>query len=94
MGPRQLTGPLRQLDVLKDQVNDIRWSLSSVKGIVCPRLPPPAAQPTVRALLSLMCQCHGSRFDVTNGTVLKGPASDPLATYPVREQDGEIQVAI
>ena len=42
---------------------------------------------------TLMCQCHGSRFDVTTGSVLNGPAERPLDRYSVREVDGEIQVA-
>ena len=41
---------------------------------------------------TLMCQCHGSKFDVTTGAVLRGPAEKPLTTYEVREQDGQIQV--
>jgi nitrite reductase/ring-hydroxylating ferredoxin subunit len=41
---------------------------------------------------TLMCQCDGSQFDVTTGRVLRGPAKLALATYEVREQDGEIQV--
>ena len=43
---------------------------------------------------TLMCQCHGSQFDVTNGAVLRGPATEPLTTYEVREENGEIQVQI
>jgi nitrite reductase/ring-hydroxylating ferredoxin subunit len=43
---------------------------------------------------TLMSQCDGSRFDVTTGQVLKGPATTPLGTYEVREQDGEIQLRI
>ena len=39
-----------------------------------------------------MCQCHGSQFDITNGAVLRGPATNPLATYEVREQNGKIQI--
>ena len=27
---------------------------------------------------TLMCQCHGSRFDLTTGAVLNGPATEPL----------------
>jgi 3-phenylpropionate/trans-cinnamate dioxygenase ferredoxin subunit len=42
----------------------------------------------------LMCQCHGSQFDITTGAILRGPATRPLLTYEVREQDGEIQVRI
>lgn len=43
---------------------------------------------------TLMCQCHGSKFDVTTGAVLRGPAEKPLATYEVRVQDGAIQVRV
>ena len=43
---------------------------------------------------SLMCQCHGSKFDVTTGAVQQGPAEKPLATYEAREQDGKIQVRV
>jgi 3-phenylpropionate/trans-cinnamate dioxygenase ferredoxin subunit len=41
-----------------------------------------------------MCQCHGSRFDVTTGAGLRGPATEPLATYEVREENGELQIRV
>ena len=41
---------------------------------------------------SLMCQCHGSRFDVTTGAVMNGPATEPLHLYEVQEVDGSIHV--
>lgn len=41
---------------------------------------------------TLMCQCHGSRFDITTGAVLNGPATKPLHVYEVREVDGDIEV--
>jgi 3-phenylpropionate/trans-cinnamate dioxygenase ferredoxin component len=41
---------------------------------------------------TLMCQCHGSRFDVATGAVLNGPATEPLNGYEVREADGNIQI--
>ena len=40
----------------------------------------------------LMCQCHGSRFDISTGAVINGPATDPLNAYEVREVDGSIQI--
>ena len=30
------------------------------------------------------CPCHGSRFDVTTGEVLRGPAREPVRSYAVR----------
>ena len=41
---------------------------------------------------TLMCQCHGSRFDVTTGAVINGPATQALRAYEVQEVDGSIQL--
>ena len=41
---------------------------------------------------TLMCQCHGSRFDVTTGAVVRGPATDALKMYAVQEVEDGIQV--
>src|SRR6476646_8458383 len=30
---------------------------------------------------TVMCQCHGSRFDVATGAVLDGPATEALHIY-------------
>jgi 3-phenylpropionate/trans-cinnamate dioxygenase ferredoxin component len=43
---------------------------------------------------TLMCQCHGSRFDVTTGAVLNGPATEALNVYEVRAVDGDIQIRV
>jgi nitrite reductase/ring-hydroxylating ferredoxin subunit len=39
-----------------------------------------------------MCQCHGSRFDITTGAVVNGPATDALIVYEVKEVDGYVQI--
>ena len=41
---------------------------------------------------TLMCQCHGSRFDITTGAVINGPATEALHVYEVQEVDGDIQI--
>jgi len=41
---------------------------------------------------TIMCQCHGSRFDVTTGAVINGPASTALTMYEVQESDGSIRL--
>jgi 3-phenylpropionate/trans-cinnamate dioxygenase ferredoxin component len=43
---------------------------------------------------TLMCQCHGSRFDVATGAVINGPATEPLNGYHVREIDGEVRIRV
>lgn len=41
---------------------------------------------------TIMCQCHGSRFDLTTGAVIDGPARDPLKMYEVQKVEGSIQI--
>ena len=38
----------------------------------------------------IACPCHGSRFSATDGSVLNGPATAPLAEVPVRVAGGEV----
>lgn len=39
---------------------------------------------------TIMCQCHGSRFDVVTGAVINGPAVRPLNVYDVQEVNGTV----
>ncbi|GHE87940.1 Rieske 2Fe-2S domain-containing protein [Streptomyces spiralis] len=39
---------------------------------------------------TLICPCHGSRFDATTGKVVQSPATEPLAELPVRAKGGKI----
>jgi 3-phenylpropionate/trans-cinnamate dioxygenase ferredoxin subunit len=41
---------------------------------------------------TIMCQCHGSRFDITTGAVISGPATKSLNVYEVQEVEGSIQI--
>jgi nitrite reductase/ring-hydroxylating ferredoxin subunit len=43
---------------------------------------------------TIMCQCHGSEFDIVTGAVLEGPARKPLAVHAVREVEGVVQVGL
>ena len=40
----------------------------------------------------IVCPRHGARFCVRTGEALSAPAYEPTATFPVRIEDGEIQV--
>lgn len=41
---------------------------------------------------TIVCECHGSRFDLQNGGVVNGPATAPVATFDVRERNGQIEI--
>jgi 3-phenylpropionate/trans-cinnamate dioxygenase ferredoxin subunit len=41
---------------------------------------------------TVQCACHGSRFDVTTGAVVRGPAEDPVRSHPVHVANGEVRV--
>lgn len=40
----------------------------------------------------IICPRHGARFSIRTGAALSAPAYEPTYTFPVRVQDGEIQV--
>lgn len=55
----------------------------------------PRACPLSAGLLdgmAIMCQCHGSRFDIATGAVLAGPATRALEVYDVQEAEGTVRV--
>jgi 3-phenylpropionate/trans-cinnamate dioxygenase ferredoxin component len=41
---------------------------------------------------TIMCQCHGSLFDIATGAVIDGPATKALNVYEVQEVEGSIQI--
>jgi 3-phenylpropionate/trans-cinnamate dioxygenase ferredoxin component len=41
---------------------------------------------------TITCQCHGSRFDITTGAVIDGPATEALQVYEVQEVEDDIRI--
>jgi len=41
---------------------------------------------------SVTCPCHGSRFNLRDGSVERGPATAPQPAFETRERDGRIEV--
>lgn len=42
--------------------------------------------------MTIMCQCHGSRFDIATGAVINGPAINALNVYEVQEAEGSVRI--
>lgn len=40
----------------------------------------------------VVCGCHGSRFDLRDGALRAGPATEAQPAFQVREQDGRLEV--
>ena len=53
-----------------------------------------ALLPEACSRATIMCQCHGSRFDIRTGAVINGPATEALNVYRVEEVDGSIQIRV
>lgn len=42
----------------------------------------------------ILCPWHYAQFDLKTGEALSGPATSGVRTYPVRESEGEIWIAL
>jgi len=42
----------------------------------------------------IKCPLHYALFDVTNGSIVRGPSKGPVDTYPVRVTDTEVAVGL
>ena len=40
----------------------------------------------------IVCPRHGARFSIRTGEALSAPAYEPVATFPVRVEEGKVQV--
>jgi nitrite reductase/ring-hydroxylating ferredoxin subunit len=43
---------------------------------------------------SITCPCHGSRFDLRDGSIERGPATAPQPVFETRDVDGRIEVRL
>jgi nitrite reductase/ring-hydroxylating ferredoxin subunit len=43
---------------------------------------------------TIVCNCHGSEFDLATGEVRRGPAEHPIRSVPVRVVDDAIEADV
>jgi 3-phenylpropionate/trans-cinnamate dioxygenase ferredoxin component len=43
---------------------------------------------------TVTCACHGSEFNVTNGDVIGGPATEPVGSYEVRVEGDDLRIGL
>jgi nitrite reductase/ring-hydroxylating ferredoxin subunit len=44
------------------------------------------------SLRTVRCPLHGSTFDLSNGKVMKGPATEPVPAFETRVSDGVVEI--
>ena len=44
------------------------------------------------SLRTVQCPLHGSMFDLAEGRVLRGPATEPVPVYDARVTEGVIEI--
>ena len=59
---------------------------------VCPHAGGPLHEGTVDDDLCVTCPWHGSRFRLSDGRAVRGPASAPAGVYQARVRDGRVEV--
>lgn len=59
----------------------------------CPHMGCPLSTGTLEGAV-VTCICHFSQFNVTDGAVVKGPARQPIDSYPLTVVNGDLQLAI
>ena len=59
---------------------------------VCPHAAGPLHEGSVDDELCVTCPWHGSRFRLSDGRAVHGPASAPVAVYQARVEHGKVQV--
>jgi nitrite reductase/ring-hydroxylating ferredoxin subunit len=47
-----------------------------------------------RVRCTVECPLHSTEFDLRTGEVLTPPATEPIATFPVRLVNDQVQVAV
>jgi nitrite reductase/ring-hydroxylating ferredoxin subunit len=40
----------------------------------------------------IICNCHGSEFELRSGAVVRGPAERPVRTYPIRVNGDRLEI--
>jgi nitrite reductase/ring-hydroxylating ferredoxin subunit len=43
---------------------------------------------------SITCLCHGSRFDLRDGSIERGPATAPQPVFETRDREGAVEVRL
>lgn len=61
---------------------------------VCPHAGGPLHEGTVDDQLCVTCPWHGSRFRLSDGRALHGPASAPAVLYEARVREGRVEVRV
>lgn len=83
------TAKLEDKEILVCRVDESYFAVASR----CTHSAWPLASEPIEGM-EIICTLHGARFDLRDGCPTAGPASKPLATYPIELRDGELYVSL
>ena len=83
------TAKLEDKEILVCRVDESYFAVASR----CTHSAWPLASEPIEGM-EIICTLHGARFDLRDGCPTAGPASKPLATYPIEVRDGELYVSL
>jgi nitrite reductase/ring-hydroxylating ferredoxin subunit len=84
------TGGMRQFDLREREflVAELEGQFYCLDGR-CTHAGAPLAEGSLKGNV-LTCPWHYSRFDITTGAVVRGPAESPLNLYKIKLESGQI----
>ena len=84
-----VSGELEDKEILVCRIDESYFAFASR----CTHSAWPLASEPIEGM-EIICTLHGARFDLRDGCPTAGPASKPLAIYPIELRDGELYVSL
>jgi nitrite reductase/ring-hydroxylating ferredoxin subunit len=78
------------LDLVLAEVDDTWYAVEDR----CTHAGCPFSQEATLEGSTIVCNCHGSEFDLATGEPRRGPAERPVRSFPVRVRAGRIEVGV
>ncbi len=86
------TGKAVQAGTKQVAIFNVKGTFYAIDGL-CTHRHGPLGEGVLEGTI-VTCPWHGSKFDVTSGHVIKGPATQPVAAYPVSVEGTDVLVQI
>ena len=87
---RWLPAEVAGVDVVLARIDE-RWYAVEDR---CAHAGCPFSEDATLEAATIVCNCHGSEFDLTTGELRRGPAERPVRAFPVRANEGYLEIEL